>query len=239
MADTINRNDEEYGDAMDGFMLFIQMAAAVARGADPKGEFRTHLAEIVPMIEKEGNLQLADSLEKLWAGERDPGVLTKDLEPRSAEVILEVLETAKKATPAEVVAGLPDGLRQAMLSGDDEAVLAGIDALSEEDQAVIFEQFVEAGFFGPTGGDMPSMEEIVDSFDALLIAAAEIAKGAGDADLRTEVLSELEYMAKNGLDIVQAVEKVWAGARDADALTKDMDTVDGALIARLLDLIEK
>jgi hypothetical protein len=45
-------------------------------------------------------------------------------------------------------------------------------------------------------------------------------------------------LEENGWQITSAVQRIWAGERDAQALTVGIDTNSAALVRRVLELVE-
>jgi len=229
-------SDEEYS-AADEWDMFVRAVAMVAKG-EGGPEMRQDLGSLLSEFEENG-WQLSNAVRQIWEGERDFETLTRDIDPNSAIIVERILDLTEKPTPAELVGSLPPGLRSAMLSDDLEQVTAEFDKLSAEEQAEVFEKFVDAGMFGPQVTDLPRMDEIVSAFEPILIAIAEVAKGGLDDEVKEEVEKELDYLKENEVEIEAQVRRIWAGERDEAALTEGLDEVDASLIKRILSLIKE
>ena len=77
---------------------------------------------------------------------------------------------------------------------------------------------------------------ISDSHEGLKQAIAAAA-GSGDVAQRHEIEQVLTELEAQGWHLKQAVEQLWAGERDARALTEGLDEQDSVLIARILELL--
>ena len=80
------------------------------------------------------------------------------------------------------------------------------------------------------------MQEVLSNFEPLLQGIAAAARG--DEQRRAEVEEVLPKLEGNGWRIAGAVRRIWAGERDAGALTEGLDEQDSALARRVLVLLE-
>ena len=80
------------------------------------------------------------------------------------------------------------------------------------------------------------MQEVLRNFEPLLQAIAEVARG--NSESRAQLEEMLQQLEENGWHIASAVERIWAGERDSDALTEGLDEQDAALVRRILELLE-
>jgi hypothetical protein len=72
--------------------------------------------------------------------------------------------------------------------------------------------------------------------EPLLQAIAAIARG--DTSHKLEVDEALAGMEGQGFHLREAAQRIWAGERDAAALTQGLDEIDSALVRRVLALLE-
>jgi hypothetical protein len=79
-------------------------------------------------------------------------------------------------------------------------------------------------------------QEILRDFEPLLQSIAEVARG--NAEQRAEIEEVLVKVQENGWQIFSAVQRIWAGERDAEALMVGLDEQDAALVRRVLELME-
>lgn len=101
---------------------------------------------------------------------------------------------------------------------------AAIQAVWEMVQSVDSEQEVDL-----------QMQEVLSNFEPLLQRIAAAARG--DEQQRAEVEELLPQLEENGWRIGGAVRRIWAGERDAEALTEGLDAQDSALVRRVLELL--
>jgi hypothetical protein len=80
------------------------------------------------------------------------------------------------------------------------------------------------------------MRELLSDFEPLLQAVAAVARG--EMEERQEIEELLPQLEENGWHIADAVRRVWAGERDAEALTAGIDPSSAALVRRVLELLE-
>jgi hypothetical protein len=79
--------------------------------------------------------------------------------------------------------------------------------------------------------------DLYTQFDPLLNAIVEIARGQPGP--RQEVEDDLERLDKQGWQIRQAVDLIWAGERDMTRLGNGLDEQDTLLVERILELLEE
>lgn len=134
-----------------------------------------------------------------------------------------------------VLASLPPAVRAAIESGDVEKLKEALAALPEAEPKNILRRLREAGIIGDAQG--PDMAEVMREFEPLLTAIAGVAVGAASGEVRRTVEAHLEQLETNGWRLRDAAQHIWAGERDAAALTAGVDANDAQLIRRVLDLI--
>jgi hypothetical protein len=78
------------------------------------------------------------------------------------------------------------------------------------------------------------MGQVLREFEPLLQG---IAAAAADKSLRAEIESELADLEAKGWMLRQPAQRIWAGERDTEALTADLDEQDSALVRQLLQLL--
>ncbi len=135
---------------------------------------------------------------------------------------------------------LPPAVRQAFdLDGDEfsEALTTALDALPPDQRETALEQLREAGLIGAG----PDVAEILRDFDPLLRDIAAVAKGDGTDEDRAEARAEIEQilskLEEGNWGIAAPVQRIFAGQRDAAALTAELDEQDAALVSRILEYI--
>jgi hypothetical protein len=134
-----------------------------------------------------------------------------------------------------VLAALPEAVRAAFdLEGDafSAALRAALAALPAEDAAVIRQQLQDVGLLASPAG--PDLEQVLRQFEPLLQRIASAATDASQRDALEPVLTDLE---QNGWKIRQPVQRLWAGERDAEALTAGLDALESALVRQLMHLL--
>ena len=80
----------------------------------------------------------------------------------------------------------------------------------------------------------PDMNQVLQNFAPLLEAIAAVAQG--DDGPREQIEAMLPELEQKGWQLTDAVHRIWAGQRDADALTAGLDEQDAQLIRHILDL---
>jgi hypothetical protein len=223
------------GDPAKVLDNLVMAAALVAKGQEDEA-LRQEVREVLVTMDANG-FQLGEAVEKLWAGERDEAVLTAGLDERSADMVARMNRITSEATALDALEEMPDAMREALASDDSAALEAAVDAMSAEEQIALTEQLVDAGLFGTAKAATPEMNEIMEAFDPLLIAMAEIARAPTPPEIKEGVEEELAYMEQNNVHITAAVRRIWAGERDEKNLTADLDTVDAQLVNRILELL--
>jgi hypothetical protein len=136
----------------------------------------------------------------------------------------------------KVMAGLPVGVREAFeLEGEAFGAALG-DALAElpeEEAQAIVQQLEEAGLIRASRG--PDMAEVLEDFEPLL---QRIAAAVAEEGLRGESEAELAELEERGWMLREPAQRIWAGERDAEALTEEIDGDSAQLVRRVLELVE-
>jgi tetratricopeptide (TPR) repeat protein len=220
-------------DQLQQFEPLLGAIAAVARG-NPEGkpEIEAALNDL-----EEGGWHLKGPVERLWGGERDATSLIDGLDDQDTRLVLRMLELVALPSVEEQLAELPEPMRSALEAGDSEALQAAIDALPEEDAQAVIELLDRV--FPSDEAEEEELDEaqILEELDPLLLAVAEVARGRDE--LREDVELALTELAEAGWLLTGAVRRIWAGERDARALTAEVDPGSAPLVLRILELLEK
>ena len=86
------------------------------------------------------------------------------------------------------------------------------------------------------GAEDTGEEKAEDKVEVLLQA---IAAAASDETCVPRSSRCWPNLQESGWMLTDAVHRIWAGERDAEALTAGLDEQDAALVARILEIIEK
>jgi tetratricopeptide (TPR) repeat protein len=231
-----------------------QFISDVVAGAKGDRQARERVEADLPKLEARG-WHIVDATQRIWAGERDWHSLVEGLDRQDALLVLRMLETIDQSgaapstetediTPEQVFASLPVSIREALERGDAAALEQAFQALSPEEQQVVAEaiQYLQEQAQEEEETDEDAEEEgdldvtaVVEKFEPLLQEIAVIATGNTTHQSEIEeVLAELE--TKN-FHVRAAVQRIWAGERDAGVLTVGLDEVDGALVHRVLEIV--
>jgi len=146
--------------------------------------------------------------------------------------------TDRQARIEAVLPNLPEALREAILARDEEKFNAALAKLSPEQQQHVM-AVLNAGE-GRSEGDAkqeaPSeMQEVLRNSEMFLQVIAAVARG--HSEQRAEVEDLLLQFEANGWHIADAVRRIWAGERNAAALTAGLDAQDSALVRRVLEIV--
>lgn len=85
-------------------------------------------------------------------------------------------------------------------------------------------------------GETRRRQEALSRMESLLRIMAEVA--CGDWRRRAEMEEALIKLQLSGWRVARAVQRIWAGERDADALTVGLNPNSAAMVRRLLELVE-
>jgi hypothetical protein len=140
---------------------------------------------------------------------------------------------------AKLMAGLPESVRKAFLSGDGERLIKAIAQLSEEESLEVMTLL--AAQAQAMGLDVQStqdnqLQEVLENFEPLLQGIAAVALGNNEP--RAEIEDYLPTLEGNGWRIFVSVKRIWAGVRDLSTLTAGLDSQDSALVYRILEIIQ-
>jgi hypothetical protein len=123
------------------FDPLLRGIAAVARGFE---EPRSAIEAVLSDLESKG-WHLADPVQRIWAGERDAGVLTAGLDASDSFLIGRLLELVEQPTPEEVLEGAPESVRRAIEAGDVPALQSALAALPPAEAQQLFGLLQQAG----------------------------------------------------------------------------------------------
>ncbi|NTU83349.1 MAG: tetratricopeptide repeat protein [Chloroflexales bacterium] len=143
-------------------------------------------------------------------------------------------EDAHAGITPELLADLPPAIRGAIERGDVAGLQFALDAMPVAERALVVERLVAAGVISTGGGD-ESTAEAVRQFEPLLQGIARVARD--DQAERAEIEATLGDLERKGWRLRRSVEKIWAGERRPGPLTQNLDELDQALVARILELI--
>ncbi|HKP85164.1 MAG TPA: hypothetical protein VJZ26_03650 [Blastocatellia bacterium] len=147
--------------------------------------------------------------------------------------------TDQQAQIEAALSSLPEAMREAYLARDGEKFKAAFAQLTPEQQQQVM-AVLNAG--AGQSDDAPEqeaengMQEVLRNSEMLLQIIAAVARG--NSERRAEVEALLPQLEENGWLISNAVQRIWAGERDADALTAGLDKQDAALVRRVLEIVE-
>jgi len=136
-----------------------------------------------------------------------------------------------------VLAAAPAAVRAAFeleREARNAALNAALAGLPEAELAALEQRMQEAGLIGGSPG--PDMAQLLAQFEPLLQG---IAAAVNDEGLRAQIEPVLAAWEQKGWRLTEAVHRIWAGERDAEALTAGLDTQDTALVRRVLELLEQ
>jgi hypothetical protein len=143
-----------------------------------------------------------------------------------------------EAVRSAVTSMLPPELLAAIESGDESQFAAALAQLSPEQRQALMEQMQsamqQAGIEVPESSG-PEMNQVLQNFAPLLQAIAAVA--LGDDGPREQIEAALPELEQDGWQLTDAVHRIWAGERDAEALTAGRDEQDAQLIRHILDLL--
>jgi hypothetical protein len=134
---------------------------------------------------------------------------------------------------AAVLDAMPAPIRAAIECGDTTALAAALDELPSDQSEAIVQQLQDAGIIGTSS--RPDMQQVLENFSPLLQGIAAVARG--EQDLRDQIEAALPQLEQNGWQLTDAVHRIWAGQRDPDSLTANVDSNSAQLIRHILDLL--
>ncbi len=121
--------------------------------------------------------------------------------------------------------------------GDEAAFQRAFEAFSPEEQQRV------ATILQTLRGQQEAVGEeqaadgtaFVSQFEPLPQAIAAVAQG--DASQRDEIEGVLTELEAQGCYLKKAVERLWTGERDVEALTAGLDEQDTLLVVRILEIL--
>jgi hypothetical protein len=187
-------------------------------------------------------------IRRIWAGERDLAALAQGIDVEDTALVARILqfvaapdtppllpeeEAPPAPAPEEVLAALPASIRAAIQQGDGAALQRAFEALPPDEQQAVGAALQALQGQQQPGGDQ--VAQLLQQAEPLLQAIATVARG--DTSQQLAIEEELARLEGQGFDLRGAVQRIWAGERDAAALTAGLDEVDGALVRRVLALV--
>jgi len=201
---------------------------------------------------------------RIWAGERDEAALTAGLDELGTAVVRRVLEIitqfTEELTPLLervepliryiVSVALGDSSRRAVI----ESILTDLEKNSSQLPAVVRRIWAgERDEAALTAGldirhialvrrvleilapPSQALNALLEAIEPQLQAIASVA--TGDDSQRGEIEELLTGTEKEGLQISEAVHRIWAGERDEAVLTRVLDIPSATLIRRVLEIL--
>lgn len=246
-------SEAEFQAVLTEFDLLIQAIITVAQGRADAAflqEQRQQVRQALPKLEAAG-YHLQAAVEMLWAGERQPAKLVEGLDPLSARLALHLLERiegrvgqAAALDPDAIVAGLPGDVLQAIDNQDEAAYQSALDALAPAERDFVAKQLARlqeyedrqvpernSGAESPSDAQAP-LYELSPLIQAIVTVARQSSASAGDPRLQLEDF--LENLQEQGLELARPVRRIWAGERDAVALTDDLAEPELQVIQEIL-----
>jgi ATP-dependent Clp protease adapter protein ClpS len=138
--------------------------------------------------------------------------------------------------PQIALAALPEALRAAMETQDRDAFAAAFDALPPEEQQRAAAILQDLTGEGQTQQLAPAYEEQAKAVIFFTLAVALVA--LGDEHPRPAVAAFLAQLGADGAPLRLAIERIWAGERDADALVVGLAEPLDAWIRIVLALLQ-
>lgn len=135
--------------ALGAFTPLLQAVVAVAKG-HPDASLRKRLEADLASMEEQG-WQLTDPIKRFWDGQRDAEGLTANIDPKSTALVLHLLELVDQSTPDELLATLPDPVREAFYQKGDaagEALQAALEGMPEQEAVAILKKLRSSGLIG-------------------------------------------------------------------------------------------
>jgi hypothetical protein len=224
----------------------LRAIAAVALGDETQ---RAEIEALLPQYEEKGWL-ITDATRRIWAGERDLAALTQGLDVDLVALVARILQFVadpdappllpeEEAPPApaagleQALAALPASIRSAIQQGDRAALQRAFEALAPAEQQQVAALLQALQGQPQQRGDQTA--QILQQAEPLLQAIAAIAQG--DTSVKLTVEEALAQMEQQGFHLRAAAQRIWAGERDAAALTAGLDAIDTALVQRILDIL--
>jgi tetratricopeptide (TPR) repeat protein len=160
--------------------------------------------------------------------------------PDGDAAIVMVLEMAGERRRTEdegrrMWASLPADVRAAIEARDVQALRAALGKLPKEQQQKIVEQLRAAGIIGGGESRAPDIAQVLQQFEPLLRAIANVARG--DESQRAEIEQLLPQLASQGWQLSAPVARIWRGEREADALTAGIDPNSAQVVRRILEMV--
>jgi hypothetical protein len=132
------------------------------------------------------------------------------------------------------------GVSRRILAGerDAESLLAGLNPVDTAIASQLLDAVAGRAYVNPPPADEASLQQqVMDQWEPVLIAIVLAADGDADSEQRvTEVLNGVAD-SPDWVDLIGVLRRILAGERDRELLLTGLDTVDSAIITRLLDAL--
>lgn len=147
-------------------------------------------------------------------------------------------EDVNPGVTEELLASLPPTVRGALERGDGAGLQVALDALPLTERNLALERLTDAGVVAPLDGeDADGRDEALRQFEPLLQGIAAVARG--NVGERAEVELALRDIERKGWRLRRAAERIWAGERRLEQLTRELDSLDRALVERILAILDE
>jgi hypothetical protein len=135
-------------------------------------------------------------------------------------------------------AGLPPAVLAALEKEDFAALSDALQELPPQEAEGVLQRLEESGVVvrGQEALNV-NIERVLRELDPLLQAVAAVA--AGDEQPRASVEAALVELEESGLELLEVVQLIWVGERDANLLTADLDPISTAVAHRILALLQE
>ncbi len=233
---------------------FGELITAIVAAAQGNEQARVVVEQLFTHMEVNDWCKVPSVIRRIWAAERDWYGLCDGLDLHHSLLVLRVLEELERpsfprypspaggvgesvVTPEQVIAAIPMSVREAMQREDQAAFEQAMAELptEEQQQVVAALQWLQAQQEAEEDTAEPDMAAVLEQFEPLLQAIAAVA--AGDESQREEIESVLASLETKGWRLTNSVQRMWAGERDAAALTAGLEEQDAAIVRRLLQLM--
>jgi hypothetical protein len=233
----------------------------IVAGALGDDNRRASAEQTLARLEQQG-WQMRPAIERIWAGERDPRALGRDLDEMEAQVVTNALDLLELSSPGNIahlapeavleepeitaeqaqalqtlLLNLPVNVRLAVIDQDAHALRQALESLPAGQRRPIVDILLEAGLLD--GEDDPA-NAFVDDLEPVLWAVA-CAAITGDADARSQAQEFLADL-QDGSHLGSVVLRIWDGERDFERLTSGLpqgeaETATRA-IRRILEMLD-
>jgi tetratricopeptide (TPR) repeat protein len=233
VAREYRRRESDSAVASDEIRRVVDQGGIVSRLAyaisHQSAKMQEDLNEAAASFDESGEtfVGVGPALRRMWEGERDRSTLTKDLNTVGVVLITRVLDsinqfTGAETTPERALASLPAAVRDAIERGDGAEIERVVRKLSPYEKDLVF------------SAARTIEQRAIDSFRPLAQSAAEVA--LGNVSLRGDVERALLRFPR-GIQLRDVVRRIWAGERNAEALTEGLSNGDEKIVLLVLETV--